>query len=58
MARRLKRLKSKRKRRAERKDKIPFGNIRKPIPRPGVEMESKKTYNRKGKHVADWGVED
>lgn len=43
-------LKSKRKRRAERKEKIPFGNIRKPIPRPGSVMKSSKEYTRKIKH--------
>jgi len=32
------------------KDKIPFGHVRKPIPRPGVIMESEKDYKRKKKH--------
>lgn len=51
-------LKSKRKRRAERKEKIPFGSIRKPIPRPGSTMKSKKTYDRKKKHKQNWCAED
>jgi hypothetical protein len=42
--------KKKRKRRAERKEKIPFGNIRKPIPMPGTAMKSGKEYTRKVKH--------
>lgn len=48
--------KSKRKRRAKRKEKIPFGNIRKPIPRPGTMMKSGKEYTRKSKHKNDWGT--
>jgi hypothetical protein len=46
--------KSKRKKRAERKAKIPFGDIRKPIPRPGTTMKSKKEYTRKRKHKSIW----
>jgi hypothetical protein len=46
--------KSKRKRRAERKEQIPFGNIRKPIPRPGTTMKSGKEYTRKPKHKKRW----
>ena len=50
-------LKSKRKRLAERKEKIPFGNIRKPIPRPGTLMKSGKEYTRKYKHKKDWDTD-
>lgn len=46
--------KSKRKRRAERKEEIPFSKVRKPIPRPGTTMKSKKEYTRKKKHKKDW----
>lgn len=44
------RLKRKKKRRQNRKDKIPFGRVRKPIPKPGGEMRSKKDYSRKQKY--------
>ena len=46
--------KMKRKRRHERKDKIPFGHVRKPIPRPGTAMESEKDYHRNRKHKKEW----
>ncbi len=38
------------KRKRKRKDKIPYGSVRKPIPRPGGFMKDKKKYNRKTKH--------
>jgi len=38
------------KRKRKRKDKIPFGRVRKPIPRPGGPMKDKTKYNRKKKH--------
>jgi len=42
--------KLKRKRRRTRKDAIPFGHVRKKIPRPGTDMGSIKDYKRNNKH--------
>jgi len=38
------------KRKRRRKDKIPFSRVRKPIPRPGTDMEDKTKYKRKKKY--------
>lgn len=50
--------KIKKKRRKERKDKIPFSHVRKQIPRPGTTMKSDKDYNRRKKHPSKWGESD
>jgi len=45
------------KRKRKRKDKIPFSKVRKSIPRPVPDMESKKEYKRKNKYKQDWEEE-
>jgi len=42
------------KRKRKKKDQIPFSRVRKPIPRPAPDMESKKDYKRKKKYPNNW----
>lgn len=44
----------KQKAKKKRKEEIPFSKVRKPIPRPGSTMKSKRDYTRKKKHKKDW----
>ena len=50
----MSKLKRNRKRRRDRKDKIPFSHVRKPIPRPCPDMKDKTKYNRTKKHPKNW----
>ncbi len=53
--------KSRKRHKISKKNEIPFGHVRKPIPRPGTTMESIKDYKRKKKHKKpleemDWNM--
>lgn len=48
----------KKKRRKERRDKVPYSRVRTPISRTGGPMKSKKTYTRKKKHKREWKETD